>query len=235
MINKRALIRYPQFPCLFCHCHYKICTQEAFLRMKGMFYILTLSPVNHRNRINICLTTQTLMWCMWIFSQPLSHAEFINSKCFTCAPWEDTKSFIEYAAKKDSSFYFRGKRVLFHAQYSIQYTHASNPKGLKWINHVNRMFLFRLKINHVDFFLPIPFTHTHPHTHAHFMLINRWLLIPNLLKLLNYKSLFVIETDHTKSQSLHYSWRNLVEKREKFDENIKDNILNTGAMPMARR
>lgn len=83
------------------------------------------------------------------FAPPFTcYAEFINLKCFTCAPLRRYEVSISFVKMHDKKVFFKKKGFVM-----IQYTHdALIVNGLKKIYHVNRMFLFRLKINHADFF-----------------------------------------------------------------------------------
>lgn len=134
MINKRALTR-STIPMSFPTQRLCMHTRETFLRIlsnarmeRHVLYFDTIA-VNHRNRINICLTTRALMRCMWILFRSLSHsrtqAEFINLKCFTCARWEDTKSLLSNTPHKrlflGDFFLFKKKKGFVHKIFP--YTH----------------------------------------------------------------------------------------------------------------
>lgn len=87
----------------------------------------------------------------------------------------------------------------------MAYTHAPILKGLMQLCHVNRVFLFRLKINHADFF-PFAPTFVFLYSLRCCVLIYLWLLMSNLVKLEVYKSRFIIEIDHTKSTVRLITW-----------------------------
>lgn len=122
---------------------------------RHVLYFDTIA-INHRNRINICLTTRLLMWWMCGFnSHPLA-LHFINLKCFTCARSEDIKSL----SKAKRLFKKKGSPHIIQSFFLFTHTHTHAVgirvvNGLEQLFHVNRMFLFRFKINHVPNFFSI--------------------------------------------------------------------------------